>query len=649
VLLEETLHDPGCVEVGRVGDQRTGVGLSETPFPDRDEDGNPPQGAGMEFDADSVFLVTGAAGSIVSAITADLAAASGGVFHLLDLTPTPDADDPDLQAFRHDRDGLKATIAERMKGAGDRPTPVAIERELSRYERLDAALAAVQSVEAAGGTVHYHSVDLTDAEAVAEALANVADASGRIDVLLHAAGLEISRNLPDKERREYDLVFDVKADGWFNVFHAAQHLPIGATVVFSSVAGRFGNQGQTDYSAANDLLCKITSNMRRARPDTRAIALDWTAWGGIGMATRGSIPKIMEMAGVQMLPPEAGVAWIRRELTGSDYRGEVVVAGTLGMMAAEYHNSGGVDSEVLLGEAAGPMVGSARLSVHDGVVVETSLDPVAQPFLDDHRIDGTPVLPGVMGLEAFAETARLVAPGYQVIAVEDVSFAAPLKFYRDEPRSLTVTALVQPDGKQLVARCQLMAERHLPGQEQPQRTVHFTGNVRLASRSPRGEDRPVPGDPPDRVLDADGVYSFYFHGPAYQVVGRSWRDGDMSVAELAQPLPPNQDPVDQPLLIAPRLIELCFQTAGLWLAGRYQQLGLPSRIGRVQLMGRADRRTDDQPRWATAEEVDDDTFSCAVVDGDGNVILTLEDYRTVQLPTPIPEDIAAELSSVYRD
>ena len=54
--------------------------------------------------------------------------------------------------------------------------------------------------------------------------------------------------------------------------------------------------------------------MRRTRPQTRGLALDWTAWGGIGMATRGSIPKIMEMAGVQMLPPEAGVAWIRREL-----------------------------------------------------------------------------------------------------------------------------------------------------------------------------------------------------------------------------------------------------------------------------------------------------------------------------------------------
>ena len=89
-------------------------------------------------------------------------------------------------------------------------------------------------------------------------------------MLLHAAGLEISRSLPDKEPREFDLVFDVKSDGWFNVLHAIGDMPMGATVAFSSVAGRFGNVGQTDYSAANDLLCKLTSNLRRTRPATRA-------------------------------------------------------------------------------------------------------------------------------------------------------------------------------------------------------------------------------------------------------------------------------------------------------------------------------------------------------------------------------------------
>ena len=77
-------------------------------------------------------------------------------------------------------------------------------------------------------------------------------------------------------------------------------------MAFSSVAGRFGNGGQTDYSAANDLLCKRRRRASGAtRPDTRGIAIDWTAWGGIGMATRGSIPKMMELAGIDMLPPES--------------------------------------------------------------------------------------------------------------------------------------------------------------------------------------------------------------------------------------------------------------------------------------------------------------------------------------------------------
>ena len=81
-------------------------------------------------------------------------------------------------------------------------------------------------------------------------------------MLLHAAGLDISRAIADKEPREYDLVFDVKSDGLFNLLHAAEGMPLGAVVAFSSVAGRFGNAGQTDYSAANDLLCKIMSSFR---------------------------------------------------------------------------------------------------------------------------------------------------------------------------------------------------------------------------------------------------------------------------------------------------------------------------------------------------------------------------------------------------
>ena len=460
--------------------------------------------------------------------------------------------------------------------------------------------------------------------------------SGRVDVLLHAAGVEISRNLPEKEPREFDLVFDVKTTGWFNVWHAARTMEVGAVVAFSSVAGRFGNNGQTDYAAANDLLCKVVSRLRATRPQTRGLALDWTAWGGIGMATRGSIPKIMEMAGVQVLPPEAGVAWIRRELTAVavQWRG-----GRRGRPRDDGHGvpreTGGVDADAVREQHPfGPMVGDLTVSVHDGVVSRVTLDPAEQGFLTDHRIDGTPVLPGVMGMEAFAEVAGLVAPaGYRVGGVEDVGFLAPVKFYRDEPRTLTVSAVTAPDpdgGDDLVAHCTLTAERLLPGSSDPVRTTHFTGRVRLTGAVRRARSAATSTEPPhEPVVDAAQVYRFYFHGPAYQVVEAAWRDGDGSTARLPEPLPEDRRPSDAPLALAPRLVELCFQTAGLWEAAREDRLALPMSVGRVRVL--LDPATATGPLVAHAE-VHDGHVDALVVDDEGRVVVRLDGYTTVPLP-----------------
>ena len=113
VLIDETLRDPGCVEVGHAAGRRWGIGLVERPFPDMAEE------AGEVLGPEPVFLVTGAAGSIVSAITADLAAAWRGTFHLLDLTPQPDPADPDLRRYTEDREGLKTELAARMRERGE--------------------------------------------------------------------------------------------------------------------------------------------------------------------------------------------------------------------------------------------------------------------------------------------------------------------------------------------------------------------------------------------------------------------------------------------------------------------------------------------------------------------------------------------------
>lgn len=642
LLVDETLSDPGAVEIGYKNGQRLTVGLEEIPA----ADGNP----GIVLNKDSVFVITGAAGSIVSAITADLAAASGGVFHLLDLAPEPDPASSDLRRFTTDKEGLKRDIFERLKARGERATPAMVEKELAMLERCHAALSAIEAVKQAGGTPHYYSVNLLDAEGMGRVVKQVAEKSGRIDVLIHAGGIEISHFLPDKKPSEFDLVFDIKSDGWFHLLSNLGGMPLGAAVVFSSVAGRFGNGAQTDYSSANDLLCKSISSFRTTRPETRGIAVDWTAWGGIGMATRGSIPVMMKQAGIDMLDPAAGIPTVRRELTAGATRGEVVVAQKLGIMMNEFDESGGLDVRdggrvSALLERRGIMTGKiVGMGLHSGLVVEATLDPSEQPFLHDHQIGGTPVLPGVMGIEAMAEVARLLFPERQVGSIEDIHFYSPFKFYRSQPRTVTLQADFAAQNGEIVANCRLIGSRTLHGQSQAETTVHFTSKVRLVEGRELGKRDRVcpPADSPK--IGADDVYHIYFHGPAYRVVNSAWKTSSGLIGMVSPDLPPNHVPSDLETLVSPRLIELCFQTAGLWELASQAKMGLPYGIDQVKVMGLPDAT--ELGLFAVVTPKADGSFDAELSDGQGNVYLSFSGYRTMQLPESVDAGLLKPLQAV---
>ncbi len=632
LLVDETVRDPGAVEIGYKNGLRWTIGLQEQSAADGQ--------MALALGRNTVFLITGAAGSIVSAITADLAAASGGTFYLLDVVPEPDPNHPDLRRFVSDKEALKRDLFARIQKRGVRATPALVEKELAALERAHAACSAIEAVRAAGGTPHYFSVDLTDSKAVFRVIEQVRQRSGRIDVLLHAAGLDRSHSLPDKDPTEFDLVFDVKCDGFFNLLHALGDLPLGATVAFSSIAGRFGNPGQTDYSSANDLLCKITSSFRTSRPATRAIAIDWTAWGGIGMATRGSIPKVMELAGIDMLPPEAGVPMIRRELTAGGTRGEVVIGQRLGALLNEWDPTGGVETSAgSVDDQApqGPMLGRITcMGLYSGLTIETTLDPKAQPFLHDHQIDGTPVLPGVMGIEAFAEAAAKLLPGWHIDAIEEVNFLAPFKFYRNEARIATVEATIhaEGEGEGLLADCRLIGRRSLPNQPEPQSTTHFTARVRLTKRPPETMAGSTPGSQTGHTIEAADIYRLYFHGPAYQVLEKAWWDGQRMIGLLAKDLPGNHHPSNLPTLIAPRLIELCFQTAGLWEMGMQDRMGLPHHLDCVSSSPVQEPFIARMYAVVTPGPVQG-AFQAEVVDAKGNQYVHLRGYRTVATPSAV--------------
>ncbi len=242
-----------------------------------------------------------------------------------------------------------------------------------------------------------------------------------------------------------------------------------------------------------------------------------------------------------------------------------------------------------------------------------------------------------MGVEAFAEAALCLLPGWHVEAIEDVNFLAPFKFYRKEPRTVTVEAAIHPqrDNLNLLADCRLTGSRSLPNQAEPQVTTHFTARVQLTKQAPKAISVPALGSPEGHIIEAADIYRLYFHGPAYQVVERAWWDGHRMVGLLAKGLPANHLPSELPTLMAPRLIELCFQTAGVWEMGTQGRMGLPLHIDRVSSSLGSPDSVGTRLYAVVTPDPGRGSFDAEVVDAKGNCYLHLDGYRTMEVPNAV--------------
>jgi hypothetical protein len=173
----------------------------------------------------------------------------------------------------------------------------------------------------------------------------------------------------------------------------------------------------------------------------------------------------------------------------------------------------------------------------------------------------------------------------------------------------------------------LLGERSLAGQTSAQVTVHFTARVRLARAgsepAPQVAALPVASRPP---VGSEDVYRIYFHGPAYRVLAGAARNGTAILGRLASPLPPDHTAGE--VVTPARLVELAFQTAGVWEIGTTGRMGLPEHVDRLVVLGAPDPGT---AVFAVVEPREGGAFDARIMDEAGRVYVTLDGYRTSPL------------------
>jgi len=652
-LISETLYDPISVEIGREKGLRYGIALREA----QDESSEL-----LPLEASGVYVVSGGTGGITGAVVKDLAKSTHGTFYLMGRTALLNKEDPDLQKIKSDRDHFRLELQKRITEGGEKVTPVQLEQKLCAIERIAATLDVMKLVEESGGKAIYVQCDVTDPKSVTNVIEQICKTEKRVDVFIHAAGLEKSRKIESKAIEEFQQVVAVKADGFMNIFKMLEkygRLP-QKVIFFSSVAGRFGNAGQTDYSAANDLLSKYAMWLPKKYLNLHCISIDWGAWAEVGMASRGNIPMLMERAGIEMLKPEAAAPVVRHELTHA-CSGEVVIAGSLGLLESPTTDHSGMDIDkadtaLRLGTPIHTMFSHlVGFNANTGIKLQAELDPEELSYLRDHAINGIPVLPGVIGIEGFSVASKHIAtvlassdPGFEVERLENIQFHAPFKFYGKKPRTIIWNAVTYRETGGLIARVSLESDtRRRNGSID--HMLHFNGVVYLSQNQPISEVVLIPPKwEKIKSVSSEEIYQLYFHGPSFQVLEAAQQSKNSVLGMFNKKLV--GVPADDPgLFTTPLLIELCFQTAGLWEAGATGILALPQSIGSLKIYKRPLNGVaifaEVMPRKSEGRL----SFDARVVDAKGHVFLELTNYQTSPLPYPIENRLIEPMKILVSD
>ena len=321
-VVQELLYGGGCLEVGLPRDGRR---LTPSAKPADYGDGSLalPNGANI--------VVSGGGRGITAQVVRRLACLGSMNFLILgrsELVDWPADIDPDANEQQ-----LRSVLAENALRTGLATTPKEIAAQARQLWAAREVTQTLASVRAAGSEATYVSVDVTNASAVAAAVATFRGRHGPVTGVIHGAGQLADKLIKDKTDEQLERVMAPKVDGFRSLWSAVESDDPSFVALFSSFAGRSGNPGQADYAMANEILNRFAWTLRQIRSGMRVISVNWGPWLA-GMVNEG-VRDLFAERGIPLIPIELGAdAFVAELFHGTLDNPEVVFAGEFGPTAS---------------------------------------------------------------------------------------------------------------------------------------------------------------------------------------------------------------------------------------------------------------------------------------------------------------------------
>ncbi len=470
------------------------------------------------------------------------------------ITGRSDVDDPRAQRWLRLSDEEWAQAKPDFIREAERKDPslgaIALSEEYDRIGHIRILARNLGTAVSARRNLHYIPCDIADAQSTEDAVHKARRQWGDLSLVVHAAGLESFGRLPGKTLDRTMRSIAVKLGGFINLYHATKDEPsLTAFVSFGSVSGRFGMDGQVDYTAAATLSALSHTIPMNMPADRRIpfVTMEWSAWGQVGMAVHPQVIAVQEQdRGMEYIPVRTGTEFFLDELALGTADPEVLIMGSLGSNRPQGQLDSLDDGLELISpieETTGtvvdkphyPMLDSVDRQDADTILAHRMLRYDRDLYLPDHRVKGVTTFPGVLHLETQIEAASCLSNVKRFgVELEELELNTFLKCRDNDEVPITVNAhrTDRTDGQ--VIATELYSTFKTPDGRTliPHRT-HSTAVIRLLDKAPepcRVDWRPErlleQGTPIDIGRYHAETEHFISFGPTFRYMRRARLIGD---------------------------------------------------------------------------------------------------------------------------
>jgi NAD(P)-dependent dehydrogenase (short-subunit alcohol dehydrogenase family) len=316
-LLEELGSSDSILEVGLPGDRRLTPAIQNAPLK---------AARRREIAPDWVCMLTGGARGITAEVARLLAERQHPTLVIVGTTPLPAEEESAQTAGIADPQRLKSILMERLRGSGAAVRPADVEALMQRLLKEREIRATLASLRQAGSSVEYHAVDVRDETLFGGLIDDIYRRYGRLDVVVHGAGIIEDKLIRDKVPESFDRVVGTKADSSCILAQKLRPESLQCLMLMSSVTAAFGNRGQADYGAANGVMNGFAMRLAKMWPGS-VVAVNWGPWDQANMVSE-HVRRQFVSSGVQIIPLTAGAEAAVREIeSGGEHESVVVLGG----------------------------------------------------------------------------------------------------------------------------------------------------------------------------------------------------------------------------------------------------------------------------------------------------------------------------------